>query len=301
MSETAQELVDRMVAAGEWPEPDLVEQILARGDEAVEPLRAVVRREVHGWPEEAPLSNAVGLLGMLRARAAIPDLVELFRHYDNETVEDAEDTLSRLGPEAVEPALAVVRDPSLTYYPRTKAASAAQKAAGGDAELRGRVATTLREQLADLVARAKDLNEDQLSLATMLVGTLVNLADPEARELIGAAFDADIVDRMFMVPEDVDRCYREGPRPDRLRETPWLDEYRQRYAERLRPEEPPSDEDEGPGYEPPGWSQPAYPPYYEEPRPQPVRNTGPKIGRNDPCWCGSGKKYKNCHLRQDQA
>ncbi len=20
-----------------------------------------------------------------------------------------------------------------------------------------------------------------------------------------------------------------------------------------------------------------------------------KIGRNDPCWCGSGKKYKNCH------
>ncbi|XOB99624.1 SEC-C metal-binding domain-containing protein [Deinococcota bacterium DY0809b] len=20
-----------------------------------------------------------------------------------------------------------------------------------------------------------------------------------------------------------------------------------------------------------------------------------KIGRNDPCWCGSGKKYKHCH------
>ncbi|CAG0975739.1 partial Protein translocase subunit SecA, partial [Gammaproteobacteria bacterium] len=25
-----------------------------------------------------------------------------------------------------------------------------------------------------------------------------------------------------------------------------------------------------------------------------------KPGRNDPCWCGSGKKYKNCHLRQDE-
>jgi preprotein translocase subunit SecA len=23
--------------------------------------------------------------------------------------------------------------------------------------------------------------------------------------------------------------------------------------------------------------------------------TGPKIGRNDPCPCGSGKKYKSCH------
>jgi preprotein translocase subunit SecA len=27
----------------------------------------------------------------------------------------------------------------------------------------------------------------------------------------------------------------------------------------------------------------------------PARASGPKIGRNDPCWCGSGKKYKRCH------
>ena len=27
----------------------------------------------------------------------------------------------------------------------------------------------------------------------------------------------------------------------------------------------------------------------------PVRNTLPKVGRNDPCPCGSGKKYKKCH------
>jgi hypothetical protein len=26
-----------------------------------------------------------------------------------------------------------------------------------------------------------------------------------------------------------------------------------------------------------------------------------KTGRNDPCPCGSGKKYKKCHLAQDQA
>jgi uncharacterized protein YecA (UPF0149 family) len=27
-----------------------------------------------------------------------------------------------------------------------------------------------------------------------------------------------------------------------------------------------------------------------------VRRDGPKIGRNDPCPCGSGKKYKKCCL-----
>jgi len=32
----------------------------------------------------------------------------------------------------------------------------------------------------------------------------------------------------------------------------------------------------------------------EEPKPQPYHKEGPKVGRNDPCPCGSGKKYKKC-------
>ncbi|MEO8711135.1 MAG: preprotein translocase subunit SecA [Parafilimonas sp.] len=38
---------------------------------------------------------------------------------------------------------------------------------------------------------------------------------------------------------------------------------------------------------------------YYDPTPvkqEPIR-VGPKVGRNDPCPCGSGKKYKNCHGR----
>lgn len=34
------------------------------------------------------------------------------------------------------------------------------------------------------------------------------------------------------------------------------------------------------------------------PAQQPVRKDH-LPGRNDPCWCGSGKKYKNCHLNSD--
>ncbi len=33
-------------------------------------------------------------------------------------------------------------------------------------------------------------------------------------------------------------------------------------------------------------------PYRSEPRPD--------IGRNEPCWCGSGRKYKKCHLGHEQ-
>jgi hypothetical protein len=33
---------------------------------------------------------------------------------------------------------------------------------------------------------------------------------------------------------------------------------------------------------------------------EPAVRQEPKPGRNEPCWCGSGKKYKKCHLDQDQ-
>ena len=32
----------------------------------------------------------------------------------------------------------------------------------------------------------------------------------------------------------------------------------------------------------------------EAPKKRPVR-VAQKVGRNDPCPCGSGKKYKHCH------
>ncbi|MEO8164088.1 MAG: UPF0149 family protein, partial [Betaproteobacteria bacterium] len=31
----------------------------------------------------------------------------------------------------------------------------------------------------------------------------------------------------------------------------------------------------------------------------PIRRDSPKVGRNDPCPCGSGKKYKSCHGSSD--
>jgi len=36
-----------------------------------------------------------------------------------------------------------------------------------------------------------------------------------------------------------------------------------------------------------------------EPRASDAGRRTRKLGRNDPCWCGSGKKYKHCHMKQD--
>ena len=32
----------------------------------------------------------------------------------------------------------------------------------------------------------------------------------------------------------------------------------------------------------------------------PSPDLGLDLGRNDRCWCGSGKKYKTCHLSADE-
>jgi len=34
-----------------------------------------------------------------------------------------------------------------------------------------------------------------------------------------------------------------------------------------------------------------------EKKQEPIRNRSAKVGRNEPCPCGSGKKYKNCCMR----
>ncbi len=51
------------------------------------------------------------------------------------------------------------------------------------------------------------------------------------------------------------------------------------------------DDDAGPAPPPPPLPG-EYDPYA---RIAPIRNDAPKVGRNDPCPCGSGKKYKKCH------
>jgi len=53
---------------------------------------------------------------------------------------------------------------------------------------------------------------------------------------------------------------------------------------------------EMPGERPSGAAAP--PAAVSRPAPAPRTPTGEKIGRNDPCYCGSGKKYKKCHYLQ---
>ena len=155
-SRDARSLVERMVAAGEWPEPALMEQIVAAGDEAVEPLLEVLGTEPEGWPEEAPLYNAVGLLSEIRPPRAIPALVDVIRRFKSETGDAAGDAIARYGAEGFEALLELIRDPSIVGYLRLHLITDARQAASEDPGKLSRLAELLRQLFAEIVPVARE-------------------------------------------------------------------------------------------------------------------------------------------------
>ncbi len=353
----ARGLVGQMVAAGEWPEPRLVEQILKAGDAAVEPLREVLKTRPVGWPAEAPVFHAAGILGMLRPPSALPDLIELARFYRNETGSVAGDAIATYGPEGFDALLELIGDASLTGYHRTSIVDDAKVAAGDDPVKRVRLAEILRPIFTRVVGEVKeDLairrelrnfrkeddeedrgkpsgnavqdprtkeasqpgDDEQLEAIrrmdaenevhptealAFLTCDLCDLADPLARDMIQSAFDEDLIDESILDRKTAKEIYENGGEiyePD----PPWFEQYSESYDEEQRyresmartPQERFPSRTSYPDFSPGRKEAPPAPTQPIEPFRYPAR---PKIGRNDPCWCGSGKKYKKCHLGQD--
>jgi len=369
-------LIDRMVQAGEWPDPELLDEIVNAGDAALEPLLAFVRTNPRGWPAEASLEIAMGLLTVLGLPAAIPDMVDVCTRRHDETSAQAADVLAACGPVGFDALIDLCSNPSIKGYERSYVFDAAVNAAGDDPARRSRLAATIRPILEDVIGKAREelrikgaleknppvddlldgdedvdwdeeldeleewgedaledgpLDDDDEFEAgspedllpsedhfeevdeifepfiaeevAIAVGALADLADPLALGSIKTAFQEGLVDEALVNEEYVEKQYAvdKGPREEEP-DSDWLSIYRQDYAAHIEASSPPA---------PPPPLKVHRPKYryedrYQEPEPPdipataPIRNAGPKVGRNDPCWCGSGKKYKKCHLGKDR-
>jgi hypothetical protein len=135
-----------------------------------------------------------------------------------------------------------------------------------------------------------------------LVCDLCDLADPLARDMIQSAFDEDLVDEGIVDRKTAWQIFDRGGEIYQPYE-PWFEEYSERYLAEQSDRERMARMTQV--QFPSRTSYPDFSPGRKEAPPAPVqpvepfRYTARKIGRNDPCWCGSGKKYKKCHLGQD--
>jgi hypothetical protein len=350
-------LVARLIEVGEWPDPVLLDQIVAAGEAALGPLFAFLRTypSAKDYRREIVLYNGIGILSEIRSPAAIRDLIEILKRYPEESGEMAAEALGHHGAAGFEAALELLRDPNLSGRYRRNAIDAAKYAAGSDPTRRARLAEAIRPLLAAEMERMRlerrraeresagpqadeeqsrqepagpqadeeqsrqegqassDVTTEQTGVQavygpepypmdpseelTFLVCDLADLADPESRDLVKTAFAEKLVNTWIADEESIEESYRQGGEDTRVR-SHWLEVYRERYddhIERLNrpPEHPRTPLRPSRLVEVRPDDAPAAPP------PEPIRKTGPKLGRNDPCWCGSGKKYKKCHLGKD--
>jgi SEC-C motif len=199
---SASALVIEMIESGEWPAPELLERIVNAGDAAVEPLVALLRIEQFGWPEDAPIVNAIGLLSMLRPPAAVPELLTLARRSaDEDIAHQAAEALISFGAAGFDALVELCAEPSINGYSRASIADAGVAAAGDDPVRRSRLAEVLRANLEDRISAARK----ELSTTGFLEKHSPDDADGDDEEFDDEAddfFDED--DQVFDQDHDFD-------------------------------------------------------------------------------------------------
>ena len=252
--------------------------------------------------EELPEGNAhffaIFLLTEFKAEEAFPVILEAFSlpgELPFELFGDAvTSTLARIlaqfAGDRPEVADTLIRDSDLNEYVRWEGAQCYVHLVRDQRLTRNEAAERLRQHLRWAVA------EEDVAVIGGLICVLVSFAPKEAFDDIKEAYDHGLVDRGLVDMDTVERSIAEGE--ERVRkELEWCSEtgiadtieelrhwaaFAEKPATRSAPQSTPP---------PPHFAESWEP---TEPVAAPVASRGRRVGRNDPCPCGSGKKFKKC-------
>ncbi len=230
-------------------------------------IRVAVDKDLHlalsDSPEVWAPVHAWRALAQMGAVEAVEPLIGQFYRIDEENDdavgEDMPIVFSMLGPEAIRPLEAYLQSPSNGLFARVCAAHCLETIASKYPEVRDLCVQLLTGQLL-----CYDLNDPELN--GFLVSNLVTLQATEVMDSIRQAFLHERVDSFIVGDlESVEiqlglRTERSTPQP----QVPFMPkDFRQILSQLM----------------------------------DPAMDSAPvKAGRNDPCPCGSGKKYKRCCL-----
>jgi hypothetical protein len=289
------ELIDTLRTCGLDVPAGLPAEIVRRRDETLAPLCALARDDAFWANADGPGAwapiHALHLLGALGGMEAADVLLDVVRRRElgDWLADGVPELLGRFPPEAIDRFDAFARDRTLDTYQRHAAAFGLCGIASQHPDARPDVVRRLITRF--------DTDDDAQFLA-FLVDEAARMPDPALQAAIERAFERSAIDEGIITASDVDEIRR--------RAAPWttgriltdpmehfsaasLAQFRRGAADRTEALARAA-------------MQRATPPVV--PRPAeggPIRRAGPKVGRNDPCPCGSGKKYKKCHGRRSVA
>ena len=316
----ADELLAALEQADRTVDLDLIRACLERR-EGLTPalLKALEDGPDLDWEDDDPrwfLEIHAGLLlCAYREPAALPVFGRLLRDPDRDNLPEwfTFDLPTAYGPWAIPMILALMNDDDVYSYARSTAMAMLVVVAQNHPEERERIVAAFRSFLPALAEDGTlPPGTQDWEHWTWIALSLADLKDEESQPQVLALYRADLIDEMVMGNEqqyldyfnqerdeqprhyDVLKVY-EGLHQQAAREAEWeAKAAEQRELTRLQAEKArlAAERAERERLE----SERSVHTSRSKSRTALAR---PKIGRNDPCWCGSGKKYKRCHWRQD--
>ena len=297
--QTATPLLETLRTAGRTPSLDLIRQCLERKAELTPGLLEMLAtnpREAYDIEERddprllAPV-HAGNLLIAYEEPQAIPIFVEIFRDPDRAYLyEWFVGVLHPFGEQLIEPLGKIIRDADAFDYGRAIATEVLTRVGRRYPELRPAIISELIPVLPDddEVEAALEAGYDEIPAIWSWVASA--LADLSAEEALPRV--RELSERgLFLVEvigdtEELEQRFAKEPEP--VRPFNILDTYRylherekQWTAQQIEQERAARASSEHKRVQPGG----------------PTVRSVPKVGRNDPCPCGSGRKYKHCHGR----
>ncbi|MFN2128921.1 MAG: DUF1186 domain-containing protein [Anaerolineae bacterium] len=312
------ELLAALGQADRTPDLDLIRACLERREElAPAVLQALEDGPDPNWGDDDPrwfLEIHAGLLlCAYREPAALPVFGRVFRDPERDNVLEwfSFDLPAAYGPLAMPMLLALLNDEDAYPYARSTVMAMLVVVAQDHPEERERIVEAFRSLLPALAEDGTlPPGTQEWEQWTWIALSLADLQDEGSQPQVLALYRAGLIDESVMGNEQqyLDYFDQERDQPPRhfdvleayqglheqaAREAEWrakVAEQTRLRAEnaRLAAEQAQRErlEREQAAHASHSTSDPA--------------SVRPKIGRNDPCWCGSGKKYKHCHWRQDR-
>lgn len=262
-------LITEMVSLCLEVPQELAQQIASR-DHAVSYLRVILQNKKYwhqGGPGDAwaPI-HAIHILPLIKTKDALELLLDIIRDERDalgEWITESTPTLiAAFGENAIERLKEYILDETLDIYIRSSVATALRMISHQYPDRKDDMKSFLSKLLVDV---------NDPTLAAFLIDTLLSFKDRNLLPQIHTAFEKGRINTNVIRRDDVDWVFN-------------LPEEEQSYSKFMKnPIEHFSKENIN------YLRKICYPELKIH-----TKNTRTKIGRNDPCPCGSGKKYKKC-------
>jgi len=306
MHETStEELIEGLTALELYVNKKFAQEI-AKRDDAVFYLRKLLQDGKH-WRSSGPGDgwspfHAIHILALIKNRESFELLLDIVRYHEDDlsdwVTEDAASLLVAFGEDFIESIEEFTNDETLETFVRSAATSALVAM--------GKKFPHHQDYIKQHLTKLLKTTQDG-TFAGIVADDLASFHDPSVMPDIHRAFEDGIIDDPFVKEDEledvINGVFSDMDAADFKRNTADpLNHFSRENIERLHMinyDEDDEDEEDDSEFE--AEIDSVLKDDYSKPAVKEIKPEEKKIGRNDPCPCGSGKKYKKCCMGKEKS